>query len=67
MLHSMYTFKLKEGSDMLLLTIVLIIGLITIINILKSQYNQNKTIIDQNEVLIETLEKLSEEYRKTEE
>ncbi|MBO0995574.1 hypothetical protein [Bacillus sp. SD088] len=54
---------------MLLLTIIIIIGLLTIINILKLQYNQNKTIIDQNEVLIEILDKLSgeEEARETDE
>ncbi|GIN73663.1 hypothetical protein J14TS2_41380 [Bacillus sp. J14TS2] len=54
---------------MLLLTVIIIIGLLTIINILKLQYNQNKTIIDQNEVLIEILDKLSgeEEVRETDE
>ncbi|MBP1914038.1 hypothetical protein [Lederbergia galactosidilytica] len=54
---------------MILLTIIIIIGLLTIINILKLQYNQNKTIIDQNEVLIESLDKLSgeDEVRRTDE
>ncbi len=54
---------------MLLLTIIITIGLFAIINILKAQHNQNKTIIDQNEVLIEILDKLSgeEQVRKTDE